>query len=179
MSADGLAARIDQVLNLMSDTSPLQWFVRGVSNLKNSYEKQRRAGPMYGPTLKLRSSSASLGGDLFLGGHLLFDLAPGADLQPAADPTQGLSRHYRGLRAANRTFHRFGQTIRRNGAFGLLEDLGWNYGLGFWLRLAFHGRLPVAPFNMADVPPGNKRYAASGIRITAATSRAEAQRGHF
>lgn len=92
---------------------------------------------------------------LFLGGHLLFNFAPCADLQPPADPAKGFRRRDGGLGAAHRTLGRFCQAIGRNCALGLLEYFSRYYGFGFWLRLSLH-TAPSAIFTMADVPPGNK-----------------------
>jgi hypothetical protein len=80
---------------------------------------------------------------LFLGGHLLFNLTPRTDLQPAAHPAQRLGGSDGGFRAAYRTLDRFSRAIWGDGKLRQREDLGRNYfgpndGLGFWLSFAFH-----------------------------------------
>jgi len=100
---------------------------------------------------------------LFLGGHLLFDVAPSADLQAAADPAKLLSGVGRGFSAANRTLGLHRDAICFDQAFGALDDLGCDDLFRGCRRFAFH----LSLFNMSKAedsvkPPTGVSNRASG-----------------
>ena len=85
-------------------------------------------------------------------GDLLFDFAPGAHFEAAANPAKRLARKGGGFGSADGTLDRLLQPVRRNGALGLLQNLGRDNRLRLgWclpshaLRLAFTMAETAAP----------------------------------
>src|SRR5579872_5022411 len=94
---------------------------------------------------------------LLLGGHLLLDVPPRADLQATADPAQDFIAHSRGFRSTDRTLAHFFDTVRRDGAFGVLQDLGGNHRFVLDLSLASHARLNSL-HTMTETTPRNNPH---------------------
>jgi alanine dehydrogenase len=70
---------------------------------------------------------------LLLSGHLLFDVAPGADLEPAAYPAKGFRRDVGGLGSAHRALDHLLQAVFRDRTLGLLQDRRRNHRFDFRL----------------------------------------------
>lgn len=77
---------------------------------------------------------------LFLGGHLLIALAPGANFETKADPTERLFGGGRGGRRADGALAGLVKAVRKRGTPGFLEDFRWNYRLCFRICFSFHFR---------------------------------------
>ena len=95
--------------------------------------------------------AAPCGEGLFLGGKLLFDFAPGADLETPAHPTQRFRAAAGRLVSANRALCDLLQAIGRNRPFRSFQYLGRNDLLLLQLWLPSH-RLTRLAFTMADLP---------------------------
>ena len=108
----------------------------------------------------------------FLSGHLLFDIAPGADLQAAADPAQRFGGNVRRLRAANRALHRLIDSVRGKGTLRLFQDFRRYYRFRPWLQFPSHCQPPEYDISMLNaqqvfpVLPGASRSAPCYARRT-------------
>lgn len=106
---------------------------------------------------------------LFLSAQLLFDLPPGADLQPAADPTQTLGRLpgriraqlERRFRAAHNAASGFFQPIVHDRSLSLFQDFGCNHRLRFGRSFA-HLAGPPSLFTMAETTERHKSRESAG-----------------
>ena len=84
----------------------------------------------------------------FLSGHLLFDIAPGADLQAAADPAQRFGGNVRRLRAANRALHGLIDSVRGKGTLRLFQDFRRYYRFRPRLHFPSHCQPPEYDISM-------------------------------
>jgi hypothetical protein len=99
---------------------------------------------------------------LFLCRHLLFNVAPGADLETPAYPAKRLRRGCGGFPTANRAFSRFLQPVGRNRLFRLLQYLGWDYRLQLGLWFPSHPSLSSVSLWQKQ-RPGHNYYSAKCV----------------
>lgn len=117
----------------------------------------------------------------FLGGHLLFNVAPGADFETAANPAQRFGGGVRSLRPAYRALRRLFELVGRHRPLCMLQDLGRYDRIRLALYFPSHTRFPPLRYlkKSALSSLGCTSQAAIGTSSTQAASSFAAQRGHF
>jgi hypothetical protein len=93
--------------------------------------------------------------ELLLSGQLLLVVPPGADLQTATDPAQGLRLFGRSIRATNGAFQRFLHHVVGHRPLRRFQNFRWNHGFGLDLRFSSHTDTPSISETVSEHNWGN------------------------